>query len=310
MATRRGGVARRLARGLKPAVDTVAGWSTVVALRAVRLIPPDRISTFAGRILRLIGPWRSEHQVGRANLEAAFPEKSPAEIEKILRSVWENLGKVAAEYAHLDRLWDYDFERGGGGRIEVSDEVLQRFFRLGNEARPALVFGAHIGNWELPPVAAKARGLEIANLYRRPNLGKVADAIARIRAVNMGTLIPADFDAAFRLAAALERGIHVGILVDQHFSRGVDVTFFGRRCKANPMIARLARRLESPIHGTRVIRLPGNRFRIDLTEAIAPARDSDGQIDVARTMQTITAVVEDWVREYPEQWLWLHRRWR
>ena len=278
-------------------------------LKAVRQTNPDRASNFAAAALRRIGPWLPEHRIGRENLAAAFPEKSPAEIEEILRGVWENLGKVAAEYAHLDHLWDYERERGRG-RIEIPEEVVERTIRLRNNDRPALIFGAHVGNWELPPVAAKALGLNMAHLYRRPNLDKVAEAIARIRAVNMGTLVPAGFDAAFRLAAALERGMHVGIVVDQHFSRGVDVTFFGRRCKANPMIARLARRLECPIHGTRAIRLPGNRFRLDLTDAIALARDSEGQIDVAGTMQIITSVVEDWVREYPEQWLWLHRRWR
>ncbi len=100
------------------------------------------------------------------------------------------------------------------------------------------------------------------------------------------------------------------MLVDQHFSRGVEVIFFGRRCKANPMLARLARRFDCPIHGARVVRLPGNRFRIEVTEAIAPARDAQGRIEVAATMQIVTSVVEGWVREHPEQWLWQHRRWR
>jgi KDO2-lipid IV(A) lauroyltransferase len=76
------------------------------------------------------------------------------------------------------------------------------------------------------------------------------------------------------------------------------------------MIARLARHLECPIHGTRTIRLPGHRFRIELTEAATPPRAVDGRIDVPGTMQLITSMVEGWVREYPEQWLWLHRRWR
>ena len=61
--------------------------------------------------MRRLGPWLPEHRVGRANLAAAFPEKSPAEIEQILRGVWDNLGRVGAEFAHLDRLWDYDPSR-------------------------------------------------------------------------------------------------------------------------------------------------------------------------------------------------------
>jgi KDO2-lipid IV(A) lauroyltransferase len=101
------------------------------------------------------------------------------------------------------------------------------------------------------------------------------------------------------------------MLVDQHFVKGVDVTFFGRRCKANPLIAQLARHTECPIHGTRVVRREDrNRFTIEMTEAIAPARDAQGRIDIQGTMQVITSVIEGWVREHPEQWLWLHRRWR
>jgi KDO2-lipid IV(A) lauroyltransferase len=72
----------------------------------------------------------------------------------------------------------------------------------------------------------------------------------------------------------------------------------------------LARQIDCPIHGTRMIRLPEGKFRGEITEAIAPVRDAGGRIDVQGTMQAITSVVEAWVREHPEQWLWLHRRWR
>jgi KDO2-lipid IV(A) lauroyltransferase len=75
-------------------------------------------------------------------------------------------------------------------------------------------------------------------------------------------------------------------------------------------IARLARQYDCPVHGARVIRLPKNRFRLDLTPALTLPRDADGLVDVNGAMQTITTVIEEWVREHPEQWLWLHRRWR
>jgi len=100
------------------------------------------------------------------------------------------------------------------------------------------------------------------------------------------------------------------MLVDQYFVRGVPVTFFGRRTMANPLLARLARHFDCPIHGVRFIRLTGHRFRGELTDAISPARGAAGDIDIAGTMQIITSVIEGWIREHPEQWLWLHRRWR
>jgi KDO2-lipid IV(A) lauroyltransferase len=85
---------------------------------------------------------------------------------------------------------------------------------------------------------------------------------------------------------------------------------FGRKARATPLAARLARNFECPVYGVRAIRLPGNRFKMDLTEEIQLPRDAEGKIDIAAATQTITSVIEGWVREHPEQWLWLHRRWR
>ncbi len=126
----------------------------------------------------------------------------------------------------------------------------------------------------------------------------------------MGELISTGLEAPLKLAEALQRGAHVGMLVDQYYVRGVPVTFFGRRTMANPLLARLARHFECPIHGVRMIRLPGHRFRGEITEAIQPARDAQGKIDIAGTMQIIIGIIEGWIREHPEQWLWQHRRWR
>ena len=80
---------------------------------------------------------------------------------------------------------------------------------------------------------------------------------------------------------------------------------------AKPLsLARLLRQVECPVHGVRIIRLPGNRFRAEITEEVQPVRDAEGRIDVQGTTQAITSVIEGWIRERPEQWLWLHRRWR
>jgi lauroyl/myristoyl acyltransferase len=92
--------------------------------------------------------------------------------------------------------------------------------------------------------------------------------------------------------------------------RGVDVVFFGRICKATPILARFARRFDCPIYGYRMVRLPGGKFGFDITDPIAAPRDAAGKIDVAATTQVITGIVENRVREHPEQWLWLQRRWR
>ena len=295
---------------LKPVTGAMIGAIAVGLLRATRYFDPDKTANFFGSVTRTVGPWLREHQIGRANLTAAFPEKSPAEIDTILMGVWENLGRVGAEFAHIDHLWDLNPESWESGRIEPAPGSIEKFLALRDDGKGALIFASHLANWELPALAAPAYGLESAVLFRRPNIAAVDRAIQDIRAVNMGTMVATTHDAPLRLAQALQNGVHVGMLVDQHFGRGVDVTFFGRKTKANPLLARLARQIEVPIHGVRIIRLPNHRFRIEVSDEVKPVRDADGKIDVQGTTQAINSVIEGWVREQPEQWLWLHRRWR
>src|SRR5215467_4639118 len=301
-------LARRFGRLAKSAIDPAVGALVTLILKAIRHFDRIRVSDAFARFTRTIGPWLPEHRIGRDNLTAAFPEKSPAEIEQILLGVWDNLGRVAAEFAHLDRLTVGDPNNLPYLKFDAVSGA--RFDRVRDDGKPALVFAAHLANWELPAIMAVAFGLDVMVLYRRPNIGSIADAVIAIRQGSMGMLVSTDAGAPIMLARALEANRHVAMLVDQHYVKGVEVTFFGRRCMANPLIAALARHVECPIHGTRMIRLPGGAFRGEITDEIAPVRDAEGKIDVQGTMQAITSVVEGWVREHPEQWLWLHRRWR
>jgi KDO2-lipid IV(A) lauroyltransferase len=288
--------------------DRLLGRGVKYLLAALRRTDPDRASDLCGAIARRFGPLLPSHRIGRANLRAAFPDKDTVWIDATLRAAWDNLGRVAGEYVHLGRLWDFDTDHPNTGRI-VSDDA-DKFIELQTDGKPALCFAAHLANWELPAVMAAAHGLPSAVLYRMPNNKAVANEIARIRAPLMGRLIRSRAQAPLEMAGALDRGEHLGMLVDQHFSRGVDVTFFGRRCKANPSIARLARQFECPVMGVRVIRLPDRRFRIAAEGPFALPRAADGRIDVQQATQLITSIVERWIREYPDQWLWFHRRWR
>jgi len=300
----------RIRDATKPLGDAAVGALTIGMLRATRYFDPIKTADLFGRITRLIGPALREQRIGRANLTAAFPEKSPEEIETILAGVWDNLGRLGAEFAHLDHIWEHDPAHPELSRIEIQQRTHELFAQLRLDGKPALIFFCHLGNWELPAVAAVAHGLDAAILFRRPNSASANRIIEELRQVKMGTLIPAGRDAPLRLAEALQRGQHVAIQVDQWFTNGVEVTFFGRKTKANPTLARLLRQIECPIHGVRIIRLPDNRFRAELSEEVPPVRDAAGQIDIQGTMQAVTSVVEGWVREYPDQWLWLHRRWR
>ena len=141
---------------LKQAASALLGPLTVVLLRALRLADPDSTTRFTGRAMRRIGPWLKEHRIGRENLTAAFPEKSSAEIEAILDKVWENLGMFAGEFAHLDRIFDFNMADHAAGRIDTDQSSLDRFMRLRDDGKGALIFAAHLGNWELPAMGGPA----------------------------------------------------------------------------------------------------------------------------------------------------------
>ena len=304
-------IKRRLRYTMKNSGGAVAGNLAVGLLGLMRLVNLDTMANFGGFLARSLGPLFKENRIARDQLTLAFPEKSAAEIDTILRGSWDNLGRVGAEFAQLDRLWDYDpAHPEKPSRVEFRQVDTERFDRLANDGKPALIFAAHLANWELPAICAATHKLDSAVLYRRPNIAAVERWLRQTRSASMGTLIATGLDAPMKIADALKRGLHVGMLVDQYFVRGVEVTFFGQRTMANPLLARLAQHFDCPIHGARIVRLPGHRFRVELTEEIQPARDAQGKIDVAATTQIIINGIEGWIREHPEQWLWQHRRWR
>jgi KDO2-lipid IV(A) lauroyltransferase len=277
-------------------------------VRGLKRLDPDASSAMIGRSARRIGPWLPVSRIGRENLRAAFPEKSEQEIEEILSGVWENLGRVAGEFVHLEKLWDYDDARPNAGRVETFH--VDRFIELFADGKPALIFSAHLANWELGAVGMRRYGLDSAVLFHVPNNRFMADFIRETRSEMMSQLVPSGSDAGLFVGGVMQRGGHLAMLVDQRSKRGARVNFFGRDCWSNTTIARLARRYDCPVHGARVIRLPQGRFRIEMTKAVDLPRDAEGLVDVHAATQKIAGIIERWIREYPEQWLWLHNRWR
>jgi Kdo2-lipid IVA lauroyltransferase/acyltransferase len=292
-------------------LDYILSLVVRVAVRGLKKLDADASSDFTSRAARALGRFVPANQTGLDNLRAAYREKSEREIGEILGGVWENLGRVAGEFVHLEGLWDYDYSRPTPGRIETGDAL--KFGEMRDDGKPALIFSAHLANWELAAVCAAAHGLDAAVLFRAPNNRFIAELIHETRANTMVKLVPTEFQSVFAMAGMIERGGHVGMLVDQYYHDahgGVRVTFFGRSTPANPTLARLARQFDCPVYGVRVVRLPKHRFRVDLVGPIELPRDAEGRVDVQPATQTIMSIIEGWIREHPEQWLWLHRRWR
>jgi KDO2-lipid IV(A) lauroyltransferase len=302
---------RMLITRLVLAANRFRQWSiaqlVLLLLTILKLFPPDMAINFMDRVARWIGPKTGRHKLTLINLRNAFPEKSDAEIAAIALESWGNMGRLAAEYVFLDQLFDFDPARAEPGRVEVSGIPL--FLELRDNPRPFIVFTAHSGNFEMLPVAGSAFGLDVTVLFRPPNNPYLADRVFEFRKERMGNLVPSHAGSSFALARQLERGGGVGVLVDQKFRKGLKTKFFGQPVQTNPLLAKLVRQFNCEVYPARCIRLPGNRFRLELEPAVEIPRRADGSVDVTATAQMLNDKVESWVREYPGQWLWYHDRW-
>ncbi|ACS56627.1 lipid A biosynthesis lauroyl acyltransferase [Rhizobium leguminosarum] len=274
----------------------------------LKLFPADGAIRFADRMMRRLGRLTGRHRLMLTNLRNAFPEKREAEIEEIALASWGNMGRLAAEYVFLDQLFDYDPEKSEPGRVEVSGVPI--FLDLRDNPRPFIVFTGHTANFELLPVAGAAFGLTVTVLFRPPNNPYVAKKVFDFRSARMGKLVPSHAGSSFALARQLEAGQGVGVLVDQKFRKGLKGTFFGRDVKTNPLLPKLVRQFDCEVYPARCIRLPGNRYRLEIEPRLDMPRDAKGNLDLPAAAQLLNDKVESWVREYPEQWLWYHDRWQ
>ncbi|TIX41044.1 MAG: lipid A biosynthesis lauroyl acyltransferase [Mesorhizobium sp.] len=293
----------RYGRRLRQMEHWLVARLAMAMISLLRLLPPDKALNFADRVARRIGPLVGRHRVAVNNLRLAYPEKSDAEIEAIALDMWGNMARLAAEYIFLDALFDYDPKATKPGRVDVRG--VEHFVEIAGEKKPHILFTGHLGNFELLPVAAATFGMNITALFRPPNNPYLADYIHSTRRSTMGGLLP----ASFALAAILENGGNIGVLVDQKFSSGLETTFFGRPCQSNPVLGMLARHYDCDVYPARCVRLPGNRFRLDIEDKLTLPRTESGSVDVQATTQLLADVVERWVREDPGQWMWFHKRW-
>jgi KDO2-lipid IV(A) lauroyltransferase len=279
------------------------GAAVRLALAAFRPMGIDAASSVGGWIAGTIGPRHKTSRRAARNLRHAFPEAPAAEIDRIIRAMWENLGRVAGEYPHLHDLDLY----GGGGRIEVVGA--ENIDAVRDDRRPGLFFTAHFGNWEITPLGIIQRGLPFAYVYRPANNPIVDRIIYEARHDERIEQVPKGMIGARRALALLSTGGQLGMLVDQRMNDGIPVPFFGRDAMTAPALAQLALRFHCPVVPMKAERLRGARFRLTYFPPMEAVDTGDRAGDVAAFMRRVNAMIEEWVRERPEQWFWLHQRW-
>ncbi|CTQ53716.1 Lipid A biosynthesis lauroyl acyltransferase [Roseibium album] len=283
----------------------VQNWLEGVALHAAiwlfRLIPVDVASRLMGFSWRKLAPMNARHKRAIRHLAIAFPEMNPEDREKIVLGMWENLGRVAAETFHVDRLLKQDF------RFEaVPDETTEQVLR-GEKA--CLFVSFHSANWELCVQPAVRQGVEITGVYQQLRNPEADKALSSLRHdLYKGGLLSKGHQTARKILSTLKSGGVVAMMGDLRETRGIQVPFFGQMAYANTVPASLARACNVPIVLGRVIRTNGVNFRIETKTVLVPRTD-DRQADIETTTAEMHAIFEDWIRGHPDQWMWIHRKW-
>ena len=245
-------------------------------------------------------------QVGMRNLEMVFPEKSLAERKRILRGEFTSLGRQLAEMCQFPRY-----------TVENIDEVvvydgLEHFKEAYALGKGVLFLTAHFGGWELSAFAHSLHGHWL-HIVMRPMDNQYLDRLIQSYRTMHGNKTVAKDDFIRGLLAAMRAGETVGILMDTNMTppQGVFVNFFGIQACTASGLARIALRTDAAV-------VPGftiwdeqlKKYRLRFDPKLNLIRSGDLEADIVANTQMFTKVIEDYVRQYPEQWLWVHRRWK
>lgn len=276
-------------------------WLEALLLRSMclffRALPLDVGSAVGGFIGRNFGPFVSAHKIALDNLRHAFPEKSEIERVKIARGMWDNLGRVIAEFPNLP------------GKKLTSRLTVHGAENLPKPGESVLFFSGHIGNWELTYPMAFDRGVPTTLIYRHANNPYVDRLVMQLRLSHASKLFPKGIRGAVKIVRAIKDNESLAMLVDQKLNTGISAAFFGREAMTAPAIAELALRYDKPIVPVRVIRKKGAHFEGHIYTPLAFTRSGNDEKDTHDIMLQINALLESWIREYPEQWFWVHKRW-
>ena len=307
------GSARQKAKGQRPSalrqrlseLPVAAPIYTMFGL--CRLLPIGVASALGGWIGRTLGPRVGTSRRADANLKLVLPELSAAERRRIIRGMWDNLGRVIAEFPHLAALFRREMRAPNRIRIEGRENLDAA--RAGG--RGVVLAVTHFGNWEISPIAAAMLGLPLTAFYR-PLKNRLVDALLRRIREALGTRLlekRMEGSGAKQALSILRDGGVLGMFVDQRYTGGLDLPFFGRDALTSPAAVALAYHLRCDVLPVRFERRGGARFDVVLEPPLPMPRTGDRAADIEAATRALNERIEAWIRARPEQWLWLHKRW-
>jgi Kdo2-lipid IVA lauroyltransferase/acyltransferase len=262
-------------------------------------LPLEGSAEFSAWSWGLIAPLLPRHQRALEHLAFAFPEKSQAERERIARRMWKNLGRTFAEFFHLKQIL-------AEKRVELVP--FPTFEHVAGTA-PFVVCIPHLGNWEIASQAGLRFDVPLAGTYQALTNPLVDKWLLDQRKVMYtGGLYPKSASSARAMLKLPRQGVCPSFVADLRESGGVPAEFFGRTAMSNPFPAIVARTLGLPVYAACVIRTQRARFEMHITQVETP-RSNDRDADVLAITQGVQSAFETFVREWPDQWMWAHKRW-
>ena len=275
------------------------GYDLITGL--FRILPLDWASGLGAAIVERLGPLNSADRTARINLRIAFPDAPQAEIDRLVRSQWRELGRIAGEFGQMDRIV-------AKGRIEIVN--IERLHAIRDSGKPVVFISGHFSNWEAMPASILMAGVDCLMTYRAANNPLMDKRINDSRAAYGVKLLGAKGEEGARESLlALKRNISVALMNDQKFAGGVRGPFFGKDLETAPGPTKLAIRFGTVLQPMMVERLKGARFRVTVYDPIQPDATGDRTADIVTTVGKINHFLEDRIRERPDYWFWSHKRW-
>jgi len=264
-----------------------------------RLLSPDRASAIAGKIGRTIGPRLAASRKAIANMKAALPGKTEDECKTVIAGMWDNMARVIAEYPNLEAL---------SSKTEIAGLVYLK--KALEENGQVIVFSGHLANWEIMAPCLLRQGIATDLVYRAPNNPWSDKMLDRYRSLR-GKLrtLPKSKKGTRRLVESIKEGRSIGILIDQKYNEGLEIPFFGRPAMTSPAFVQLAQKFNCGLVPFRVERVQGTQFRLSFFPAMKIFDAQSAPLPVEQVMIEAHQLLESWIIERPEEWLWLHRRW-
>ncbi len=269
---------------------------------------PEGFALWVGRQLGIVMYYLDwEHRkVALQNLSLAFgQEKSASEIRGIARRTFQNLGMTTIEFFRIPKMDAETFKE----RVKI--EGLEEALRLLEKKKGALLLIGHFGNWELMGLMSKVIGNPIMVIAKPMKKNKWVDQfITKIR--NAGGLeVISSVKASRKVMKALSQNRVVGILIDQRAKRseGIWADFFGRKAPTTPSLAVLAMKTSAPVLPVFMVRNGFQKHRLLIKEPLELIHTGDIQKDVEANTQLFNHTLESMIRQYPDQWFWVHQRW-